>query len=468
MIPTAARPNRTWRTCVLLLVSLLGVTQAGRAGIPIPLEQDGLPTLAPILRQVTPAVVNISVTARSTAQTNPLLQDPFFRRFFDLPEGDTNSDQSVGSGVIIDAKAGLVITNHHVIESASKVVVTLKDRRRFEASLVGSDPGTDIALLKIAASGLTEIALSDSDSLEVGDFVMAIGNPFGLGQTVTSGIVSALGRTGLSVKGYEDFIQTDASINPGNSGGALVDLRGNLVGVNTAIIGPSGGNVGIGFAVPSNMVASVVRQLVKFGRVRRGRLGIMIQELTPDLTASLNLEKGARGVLVTRVAAGSTAQRAGLSAGDLVVKVDGRSVTSAAELRNKVGLVPIGESVEMEVLRGGQRRSVKVEIGGYHVAQVRSEGGTTEISVPKLAGATFRDIEPSDPFHGRAQGVVIDTVNQGSPAWQQGLRPGDLVVAVNRVAMPGLAEFGAVLSRSGQALALNILRGNTRLFVIVQ
>ena len=248
-----------------------------------------MPTLAPIVNEVTPAVVNISVISRSAPEENPLFRDPFFRRFFNLPDKPQRQEQSAGSGVIVDARRGYVITNHHVIRNAEQVLVTLKDRRQFPAKLVGTDPGTDIAVLQIEAEGLSAIRIGDSDTLQVGDYVIAIGNPFGIGQTVTSGIVSALGRSGLSPEGYEDFIQTDASINPGNSGGALVNLRGELVGINSAIIGPAGGNVGIGFAVPSNMMRAVSNQIARFGEVRRGRLGIEMAELTPALSKKLGV-----------------------------------------------------------------------------------------------------------------------------------------------------------------------------------
>jgi serine protease Do/serine protease DegQ len=421
------RTIRTLLCCALLAVTAVSLP-AAIAGIPFPTSDEGLPTLAPVLRGVTPAVVNISVTAASSRNANPLLRDPFFRRFFNLPAGQSEQEQSAGSGVIVDAAKGYVVTNHHVIENAHEVTVTLKDRRRFQASLVGSDPGTDIALLQIDAKNLAALEIGDSDELEVGDFVVAIGNPFGLGQTVTSGIVSALGRSGLNIEGYEDFIQTDASINPGNSGGALVDLKGRLIGVNTAIIGPSGGNVGIGFAVPSNMALSVIEQLVSHGRVRRGRLGIQIQELNPDLAQALKLAPSARGVVITRVENGSSAHAAGLRPGDVVTDIDGRPVEDLVDLRNHIGLTPVG----------------------------------------KFAGAVFRDVEETDPFAGEVEGVVIDEVSRDSPAWQQGLRPNDIIFGLNQSRVHSLQQLAGVLRKSGGALAFNILRKGTRLLVIVQ
>jgi serine protease Do/serine protease DegQ len=280
-------------------------------------DARGLPTLAPLVNQVTSAVVNISVVTRAPMEDNPLFRDPFFRRFFNLPDRPQRKEQAAGSGVIVDAARGFVLTNNHVIKDAEQVIVTLKDRRSFPAKLVGTDPGTDIAVLQIPPQNLAALAFGDSDALQVGDYVLAIGNPFGIGQTVTSGIVSALGRSGLSVEGYEDFIQTDASINPGNSGGALVNLRGELIGINTAIIGPSGGNVGIGFAVPSAMARAVMDQIVRHGEVRRGRLGIEMADVTPEVQRRLRLPS-LDGALIAEVDSGSPAEKAGLRKGDVV------------------------------------------------------------------------------------------------------------------------------------------------------
>ncbi len=308
------------------------------AAVPFMME-DGkpFPTLAPMLKQVNPSVVNISTYSKRQAQYNPLLNDPFFRRFFDLPEtpdpgsqAPEKRQQSAGSGVIVDAGKGIVITNYHVVRDADEVCVALVDGRNLEAQVIGTDPQLDIAILKVQADDLAEVKLGDSSRLEVGDFVVAIGNPFGLGQTVTTGVVSALGRSGLGIEGYEDFIQTDASINPGNSGGALVNLAGELVGINTAILSPAGGNVGIGFAIPINMAKASMQQIIEYGEVRRGQIGVGIQDITPDLRDAFDLKKGQFGVLITKVFDDTPAAAAGLRSGDIVLEVDGVAIQSTA------------------------------------------------------------------------------------------------------------------------------------------
>src|SRR6266849_2073271 len=334
------------------------------AAAPIP-EVGGavVPSLAPMLSRITPGVVNIAVRGRVKEQ-NPLLQDPFFRRFFNLPQNEKPAEretQATGSGVIVDAAKGYVLTNGHVAENATKIEVTTKDNRRFTAKLIGTDADTDIAVLQIPAGNLAALPMGDSDRLQVGDVVLAIGNPFGLGQTVTSGIVSALGRSGLGIEGYEDFIQTDASINPGNSGGPLVNLRGECVGINTAILAPGGGNIGIGFAVQINMARRVMDQLIRYGDVKRGRIGVAIRDLTPDLAQTMNTAYTA-GAVIDRVDAGSPAERAGLRGGDLVVAVNGVAVRSGNQLRNMIGLTRIGDEVELTVDRKGAERKVAVHV----------------------------------------------------------------------------------------------------------
>ena len=339
-----------------------GIVSPVLAGAPIPLA-DGAPvqTLAPVVSRITPGVVGISVRGR-VREDNPLLQDPMFRRFFNLQQQPVEREtQATGSGVIVDAAQGYVMTNAHVVENASTIEVTTKDNRRLTAKLIGRDADTDIAVLQIPTGSLTAVPIGDSDRLQVGDFVLAIGNPFGLGQTVTSGIISALGRSGLGIEGYEDFIQTDASINPGNSGGPLVDLQGRVVGINTAILAPGGGNIGIGFAVPINMARQVMDQLVNYGEIKRGRIGVAIQDLTPDLAQALGT-KHTQGAVIARVEAGSPAERAGLRTNDLVVAINGAPMRSGVELRNRVGLSRIGDEVELSVERGGAERNVTVRI----------------------------------------------------------------------------------------------------------
>jgi Do/DeqQ family serine protease len=330
---------------------------------PILDESRGVLTLAPMLESTTPAVVNIAVLTRAVGDDNPLLRDPFFRRYFGLPEQGIpeRRSRSAGSGVIIDAIKGHIVTNHHVVKDAESIAVTLKDGRQVEGRVVGSDAGTDIALIKIQPQGLSALKLGNSDDLKVGDVVLAIGNPFGLGQTVTSGIVSALGRSGLSSEAYEDFIQTDAPINPGNSGGALINSKGELIGINSAILAPTGGNVGIGFAVPVNMMRAVVSQLERFGAVKRGRIGVSLQTVTPDIATAMGLRTAA-GAIIGRVEKGSPAEKAGIRTGDVILEIDGKAVLNASDVRNRIGLREVGNNIAITVVRGGNRQKITLAI----------------------------------------------------------------------------------------------------------
>ena len=462
-----SRLNRLMLALCISIVCLAAPTMSQTADRPLFLNEDGLPTLAPLLAEITRAVVNISVEGQQAADLNPFFNDPFFRHFFDLEpmpqQPQMRRQLSAGSGVIFDADEGYVLTNHHVVENGDRIIVTLKDRRQVDAELIGSDPGTDIALLRIEANDLIALDLGDSDRLRVGDYVLAIGNPFGLGQTVTSGIVSAKGRSGLNIEGYEDFIQTDASINPGNSGGALVTLDGRLVGINTAIIAPSGGNVGIGFAVPANMADAVVAQLIEFGDVQRGRLGVTIQDFTPDLAKALGVATGV-GAVVTQVEPGSPAETAGLLAGDLIVSVDRRPVAGSADLRSQIGLKRLGRKIELEIIRDGQPLTLEATLSrGNTFGADGGEGG-----FGRLLGAQLRDLQPGDPLYGDVSGVVVAQVDINSRAALSGLEAGDVILAVNRVPVASVEEVAKELRSADQALALTIQRGSARIFLLIR
>ena len=417
---------------------------------------DGF-TIAPMLEKVTPAVVNIAVKSHTTIH-NPLLQDPFFRQFFNMQDVPQQRVQmSAGSGVIIDAGRGLVVSNNHVVNGADEIMVTLKDRRRFRARLVGDDPATDIALLRIDADSLTALPIGDSEVLKVGDFVAAIGNPFGLGQTVTAGIVSALGRSGLKIEGYENFIQTDASINPGNSGGALVYLRGELVGINTAILAPNGGNVGIGFAIPSNMAGRIKTTLVEHGAVKRGQLGVSVQDVNAELAQAFGL-KQTQGAVITAVQAKSPAAKAGLEPGDVVLAINDKPVKSSQDIRNTIGLLPLGEEVKLDILRGGETQTVKAEIAAPKIAV--EEGQKIH---PKLAGLLLRNASGSDA----ADGVLVEKIHSGAYAFQAGVRPGDVIVMANRQPVATLEDLKRAAG-GGRELLLNIQRGEGAFILLLR
>jgi Do/DeqQ family serine protease len=422
------------RWVVFLLV--VSAAHAQPAGLP---TRDGLPTLAPILEKVTPAVVNIAVLQKSPEEENPLMRDPFFRRFFGGPQ-QSEPQVAAGSGVIVDAKNGYVITNAHVVKDAKEIMVTLRDNRRLPAKLVGADPGTDVAVVKIEPQRLVDLKFGDSDALQVGDFVVAIGNPFGIGQTATSGIVSALGRSGLSVEGYEHFIQTDASINPGNSGGALVNLKGELVGINTAIIGPA--NVGIGFAVPSVLARAVMDQLIRFGEVKRGRLGIAMSPVVG----------GGEGALIAEVESNSPADTAGLRKGDIVTAINGHPVRAPAELRARLGVVPAGESVELKVQRGKETQTLKAQIGEI------DKTATAGQPLAELNGAALAEVQRRG-LPGKDRALLVTKVDPGSPAFGHGIREGDLIIGVNQQRVTTSPELAKALRASGR-LALNVVRGD--------
>ncbi|MGD8926076.1 MAG: DegQ family serine endoprotease [Thioalkalispiraceae bacterium] len=445
----------------LQFIVLLPLTPMAHAALPLADSQgQQLPTLAPMLKKALPAVVNIATRGTVRVQSNPLMEDPFFRRFFNIPDQPREQQvQSLGSGVIVDADKGYILTNNHVIDKADEIAVTLSDGRSLKAKLIGTDPETDVAVIQIKADKLTALKIANSDKLQVGDFAVAVGNPYGLGQTVTSGIVSALGRSGLGIEGYEDFIQTDASINPGNSGGALVNLRGELIGINTAIFSQSGGNIGIGFAIPINMAHGVMMQLIQHGEIKRGRLGAQVQDLTPDLAQAFNLKDSKGGAVVTQVLPDSSAEHAGLKTGDVVTDINGKAIKDATDVRNIIGLLRIGDKVHLKVLRNGEVKDL--------VAVVKEPDGISNQGKAihgKLEGAQFGNIEKGSRLYGRIEGVLVLDVETGSPAWQAGIRKGDVIVSANRKKIRNLKEFKQAIKGS-KKLLLNIQRGNAALFL---
>ncbi|MDJ0813384.1 MAG: DegQ family serine endoprotease [Woeseiaceae bacterium] len=443
---------------LLIAGAFLSFSIAAGAQMPAAVDGEPIPSLAPLVERVTPAVVNIRVS-QTVQSRNPFADDPFWQ-FFGGPNVPNGSRQvaSAGSGVIVDAEQGYILTNHHVVADADEIRVSLVDGEELDAEVIGSDAATDIALIRVEADNLVEMPIGDSEGVRVGDFVLAIGNPFGLGHTVTSGIVSALGRAGINPNGYEDFIQTDASINPGNSGGALVNMRGELVGVNSAIISRTGGNVGIGFAVPTEIAGSIMRQILDFGEVRRGLLGVTIQGIDAEIAEALNASVD-RGALITEVVPGSAAAESGLKVDDIIIAVNDEKISNATELRNAIGLKGSGENVDIRYIRDGKTRSTTAVLGRAESAS--AQGGDIH---PGLQGAQLASYRAAN---GTEAGVEVTAVASASPAAQRGLRDGDIVTQVNRRNVRNLAQFREVAG-ANRILFLRVERGERSLMLQIR
>jgi len=449
--------------CPLSAIVLIANCGACLAAIPISMLGQGVPTLAPMLEEVVPTVVNIATEGFVEQSAHPFFSDPFFSQFLEMPQRRSRrKTQSLGSGVIVDAGNGLVLTNAHVIDNAQKITVNLLDGREFKAEVVGSDPETDIAVIKIASDDLIGINLAESNDLRVGDFVIAIGNPFGLGQTVTSGIVSALGRSGLGVTGYEDLIQTDASINPGNSGGALVNLNGRLVGLNTAIYSGTGGNIGIGFAIPIDMVKQVMSQLVEFGEVTRGFIGVEYQNLTRELSQAFGLDQYLEGVVLVEVLDGSPAGKAGLEVGDVITRINNKRIKNAIQFDNEIAMNRAGAEVDISYLRRGSQKSISLLIGTNEVPDNK-----TILKNERFSNTTVGEIPRESELHDKVSGIMIYSLKKGSRTWSAGLREGDIIVSVNRYASPSIDTFVNLLARFKGPLRLKVYRGYQSGFITV-
>lgn len=440
-------------------VALMALAYIGSASAALPqiVKGESVTSLAPLVEEVSPAVVNIRVSQTVTRRNS--FDNDAFRRFFGLPDGGAGGSQeiaSAGSGVIVDAERGYILTNHHVVGGADAIQISLFDGTVHDAEIVGSDPATDIAVIKVDADDLTDMPIGDSTNARVGDFVLAIGNPFGLGHTVTSGIISALGRSGISRDGYEDFIQTDASINPGNSGGALVNMNGELIGINSAIISRSGGNVGIGFAVPTEIADSIMRQILDYGEIRRGLLGVNIQSIDAEAAEALGNDVDS-GALITGVQPDSAAEIAGLHVGDIIVEVNEKKVDGGQELRNRIGLLRSGEEINIKYIRDNTVFMTRAELG-----QARSQMVLGEELHPGLAGSTFSASATTGD-----EGIEIAEVQDGTPAAQRGLQTGDLITHVNRARVRNLQSLREAASRH-DILFLNVRRGDRALMIQIR
>ncbi|WP_061322086.1 serine endoprotease DegQ [Serratia rubidaea] len=437
----------------------LTAAPVANAALPLAVQGQQLPSLAPMLEKVLPAVVSVHIEGTQVQrQRLPEEFKYFFGPNFPTQKQSSRPFEGLGSGVIIDAAKGYILTNNHVIANADKIKVQLNDGREFDAKLLGRDEQTDIALLQITAKNLSAVKMADSDKLRVGDFAVAVGNPFGLGQTATSGIISALGRSGLNLEGLENFIQTDASINRGNSGGALVNLNGELIGINTAILAPGGGNIGIGFAIPSNMAQNLSQQLIEFGEVKRGLLGIKGSEMTADIAKAFNTD-AQRGAFVSEVLPKSAAAKAGIKAGDILISVDGKPIGSFAELRAKVGTTAPGKTIKIGLLRDGKQQEVAVTLDNSETAST-----SADTLSPALQGASLSN----GALPGGEKGVKIDNVGKGTPAAQMGLQKGDVIIGINRQRVESITALRKVLAAKPPVMALNIVRGGETIYLLMR
>ena len=460
-LPLRAVVRRTLFSLPLIATGAIAALAISSHAGTIPSAVDGqpLPSLAPMLEKVTQAVVNINSKTRVKVR-NPMLDDPFFRQFFGMQNAPRERiEQSLGSGVVIDSAKGYVLTNNHVVEGADDISVTLHDGRTLKAKLIGTDPDTDVAVIQIPAENLSALPLADSNQLRVGDFVVAVGDPFGVGQSASSGIISGLNRTGLGGRGFQNFIQTDATINPGNSGGALVNLRGELIGINSQIFSTSGGSIGIGFAIPVNLANDVMKQLIATGTVKHGTLGVQAQTLTADLGRMLETS-ASHGAVVTDVGAGSPAESAGLKAGDVVVAVNGRAVQSDNDLYNAEGIAPVGSTLELKVLRGGEALTLKATLKAESI--LSSDGAKLDA---RLAGADISDAGERIKRAIGTGGVIVSKVAADSRAAENGLKAGDLIIGINRVDVAGLSDFKKLLATKPRQLLLSVVRGREAFFL---
>lgn len=455
------------------LVKIILLSALSFAAWAVPMENAAItpPSLAPILKTAMPAIVNVAVQGilpssvsnseeEADSQDSQSQQPPF------NPEKQRKF-QSIGSGVIVDPQNGIVITNDHVIRNATLITVTVNDGRRLKAKLIGGDSETDIAVLKIDAKNLKSLPIGDSDKAEVGDFVVAIGNPFGLNsfgnsQTATFGIISATKRSDLNIEGVENFIQTDAAINPGNSGGALINAAGELIGINTAIISPYGGNIGIGFAIPINMAKDVAQQLIKFGSIHRGLMGIFVQHLTPELAQAMGYSEDFQGALVSQVNQDSPAEKAGIKPGDIITQINDTQITQSTQVKTTVGLLRVGNQAKITLRRNGKELTLNAI-----VTDVKKHEKKLQASNPFLYGLALKNFEQDSPLHGHVTGIQVVGALENSAGWRAGLRPGDIIISANKLQTVDVKTLQNVATQQKQQLLVQVLRGPGALYLLI-